>query len=69
MAKDTKMGFLGEQGNLEFRAEIFNILNRANFGPPNSTVFAGTLAASTAAGGNIQAPNGANASNQYGTAG
>jgi hypothetical protein len=35
---------LGEGGRLEFRAEFFNILNHANFGQPNRTVFAGTAA-------------------------
>lgn len=30
---------LTERTNLEFRAEFFNILNRVNFGPPNTTVF------------------------------
>jgi hypothetical protein len=39
IVKDTKLGFLGEQGNLEFRAEIFNILNHTNFGPPSTTGF------------------------------
>jgi hypothetical protein len=29
--KDTRLGFLGEAGYLQFRAEFFNILNRANF--------------------------------------
>ena len=36
------IGALGEQGKLEFRAEMFNILNRVNFADPNRTVFSGT---------------------------
>jgi hypothetical protein len=34
--KDTR---LREQLNLQFRAEIFNLLNRANFNQPNAVVF------------------------------
>jgi hypothetical protein len=42
MVKDTKVGFLGESGMVQFRAEFFNILNRANFGiPNNATAFPG----------------------------
>jgi hypothetical protein len=26
---------------LQFRAEVFNLLNRSNFGTPNATVFSG----------------------------
>jgi hypothetical protein len=70
--KDTKLGFLGEQGALQFRAEIFNLLNRANFGPPSNSVFSGVLTNSGAGGnmgGNIQAPTGSNASKPFGTVG
>jgi hypothetical protein len=35
--KDTKLGFLGEAGNLQFRAEIFNLLNHANLVPNTAT--------------------------------
>ena len=34
--KDTR---ISERLNLQFRAEIFNLLNRANFNLPNAVVF------------------------------
>jgi hypothetical protein len=41
LAKQTPLPFLGEEGRLEFRAEIFNLFNRPNFNIPNNgrTVF------------------------------
>jgi hypothetical protein len=43
LVKDTKLGFLGEAGLLEFRAEFFNIMNHPNFSGMhfNTQVFAG----------------------------
>ena len=39
--KDTALHFLGEQRKLVFRAEMFNILNHANYGMPAVATFAG----------------------------
>jgi hypothetical protein len=39
---------LSERFTLQFRAEGFNLLNRANFGVPNTTVFSGTNFAAAA---------------------
>lgn len=36
--KDNKLAFLGEAGDLEFRAEFFNVFNHPNFGLPNPSV-------------------------------
>jgi hypothetical protein len=36
LSKNTK---LSERTNLEFRAEFFNVLNRANFSTPASSMF------------------------------
>ena len=52
--KDTKLPHLGEGGMLQFRAEMFNLLNRTNFSLPNSgAVFTGTV---TDAAGATEAP-------------
>jgi hypothetical protein len=46
LVKDTKLGFLGEAGMLEFRAEFFNVLNHPNFSGINMStiVFSGNAA-------------------------
>ncbi len=36
--KDTKADFLGEQGNIQFRVEFFNLMNHPNFANPNATI-------------------------------
>jgi hypothetical protein len=43
LVKDTKLGFLGEAGLVEFRAEFFNVLNHPNFSPQHlsAIVFGG----------------------------
>jgi hypothetical protein len=42
IVKDTAARFLGEAGSVQFRAEFFNILNRANFLTPSGVTFTGT---------------------------
>jgi outer membrane receptor protein involved in Fe transport len=51
--KDTRVKRLGEQGQIQFRAEVFNLFNHPNFATPNTTVFAGN---GPAAGGVVEAP-------------
>lgn len=41
LRKEAPLGFLGESGRLEFRAELFNILNKVNLGVPSRIVYAG----------------------------
>ena len=45
LMKNTR---LSERFTLQFRAEAFNLLNRANFGVPNTTVFSGATFAAAA---------------------
>jgi hypothetical protein len=56
--KDTKARFLGEQGNVEFRYEVFNALNHPNFSAPNQTVWSPGSAGANGLGGPITATGG-----------
>jgi hypothetical protein len=40
--KHTRWAAVGEKVDIQFRVEAFNVLNRANFGPPGLQAFAGT---------------------------
>jgi hypothetical protein len=42
LSKTARWARLGDNARIEFRIEAFNVLNRANFGPPSLTAFAGT---------------------------
>ena len=42
LVKSTRWGRLGGAGRVDLRVEVFNVLNHANFAPPNLIVFAGT---------------------------
>ena len=40
LVKNTRLPVLGDSSLVQFRLEVFNLLNRANFAVPNRTVFA-----------------------------
>ena len=52
LAKDTSLRWLGEKGNMQFRADFFNIFNHTNFGTP-ALGAAGTAASPTNSAGII----------------
>jgi hypothetical protein len=47
LVKNNHLPFLGGDGQLQFRVEVFNLLNRANFAVPNRVVFAAARADET----------------------
>jgi hypothetical protein len=42
LSRSVPVSSFGSRSRLEFRLEIFNLFNRANFGPPSLIAFAGT---------------------------
>jgi hypothetical protein len=57
LVKDTPLRRLGDSGTLQFRVETFNILNRANFARPDSTVFSSPSATVLSTAGRITETN------------
>jgi hypothetical protein len=53
VSKDTRLSFLGEAGNVQFRFDAFNLFNRANYGVPNATLLSASSAALGATAGNL----------------
>ena len=43
MFKNFPAPFMGEQGQIQFRAEAFNLLNHPNFGLPTSNINSGSF--------------------------
>ncbi len=52
----TKNTSFGESRSLQFRWEVFNLLNRANFDLPNTTAFSSATGAASSSAGLISAP-------------
>ncbi len=71
IVKDTKVGWLGEAGNVEFRAEAFNLFNRPWFGYPSTVAYTGATSNLTGGMNGLQneAPQNATTANPFGTAG
>jgi hypothetical protein len=55
-----------ERTNLQFRAEFFNVLNRANFATPNPVVFASGSAVPVSTAGVISATSTTSRQIQFG---
>ena len=78
LVKDTKISLLGEGGNVEFRAEFFNLLNHVNLKQPGGATYtggpaftaagivSGTTTLSPTAGGQITGTSTTNREIQFG---
>jgi outer membrane receptor protein involved in Fe transport len=65
LVKDTKLRFLGEGGNLQFRSEFFNLLNHPNFKQPNGSTYT-SLTGLSAISGEILGTSTTNREIQFG---
>jgi hypothetical protein len=62
----VKIAPISERLRLQFRAEVFNVLNHANFGTPNTVVFSSASAAPSVTAGLITATSTASRQIQFG---
>lgn len=66
LVKNTAIHRISEAFNIQFRAELFNIFNRANFGQPDNTIFADASGKVAGSAGVITSPTTSSRQIQFG---
>ena len=68
MVEDIEVGWLGDAGNVQFRAEAFDLFNRPWFGYPNTVAYTGATSNLTGGINGLQneAPENASTANPFG---